>query len=94
MRTRFVRPTPAAGAYARRRGQVLICRLADGAEVDRCHGPDQAGRCPRALDDGTVPCAGQVLALPLVVRGSWAWHIPAAYRTCFLGTYDLHRQLQ
>ena len=92
MRTRFVRPTPAGGQYARRTGQVLICRLPDGAEVDSCHGPNREGGCPRQLDDGTVPCSGHVLALPQVLRGSWAWHIPAAYHTCFLGSYDLWRQ--
>jgi len=32
--------------------------------------------------------------LPLVIRGSWAWHIPTGYRTCFMGSYDVCRQAE
>jgi hypothetical protein len=75
-----------------RRGEVVIYRASDGAEVDRCQGPDYMGGCPRPQAGGVVPCAGCLLALPVVVRGSRGWHIPAAYQTCILGGYDIYRQ--
>lgn len=57
-----------------------------------CAGPDAAGRCPIALSDGTVPCAGCVLVLPQPVRGSRDWQIPRDFQTCLVGSYSLYRQ--
>ncbi len=63
-----------------------------GREVAVCTGPDAAGRCPKMLADGTVPCAGHVLVLPAPVRGSRDWHIPAGYQSCLVGSYGVFRQ--
>jgi hypothetical protein len=65
---------------------------AEGAELSTCAGPDATGRCSRPLADGTVPCAGCVLALPRPLRGSLEWQIPSGYRVCLLGTYSVFRQ--
>jgi hypothetical protein len=43
--------------------------LPGGRGTLRCHGPVWEGLCPRADDDGGVPCAGGRI-LPL--RGTWA----------------------
>ena len=94
MRSDFVRPHPIDMPLAGRTGGIVICRLSDGAEVGTCQGPNHAGKCPRPLDDGTVPCAGSALVLPLLIRGSREWHIPAGYRACFMGSYDVYRQPQ
>jgi hypothetical protein len=83
----FDYPRPTDTRSAGRPGVVSICSLSDGAEVDSCTGPDRAGRCPSAGADGTVPCAGTVLALPRPIRGSLEWHIPSGYRACLLGSY-------
>ena len=74
-----------------RTGEVGIYRMSDLAAVDRCTGPDAAGRCPRALDDGTVPCGGHVLALPVAIRGGREWHVPARYEGCPLASYQAVR---
>jgi hypothetical protein len=74
------------------RGAIAVCRLADGVETGGCNGPDHAGKCPRALADGTVPCAGCILSLPRPIRGSTEWHIPAGYQTCLVGSYEVFRQ--
>lgn len=71
---------------------IAICRPSDGAEIGNCGGPDHAGKCPRALSDGTVPCAGCLLSLPRLIRGSAEWHIPPGYQTCLLGSYEVFRQ--
>jgi hypothetical protein len=63
-----------------------------GREPSTCEGPDAVGKCSRPLADGTVACAGCVLALPRPIRGSFEWQIPAAYRTCLLGSYSVFRQ--
>jgi len=42
--------------------------------------------------DGTVPCAGLLLALPRPVRGSIEWQIPAGYGACLLGGFGVFRQ--
>jgi hypothetical protein len=63
-----------------------------GAELSTCPGPDPTGRCSRPLANGTVPCAGCVLALPRPVRGSLEWQIPSGYRACLLGSYGVFRQ--
>lgn len=88
----FSLPQPADMTLPRRPGAVTIYRLSDGAEIGGCSGPDHAGKCPRALANGTVPCAGSVLALPRQIRGSAEWHIPSGYRTCLLGSYEVFRQ--
>ncbi len=75
-----------------RAGAITVCRLKDGAQVDDCSGPDSVGRCPHLLADGTVPCAGAVLSLPMPIRGSAEWHIPAGYRACLVGSYAAFRQ--
>jgi len=71
---------------------ITVCRISDGAKIDTCSGPDSAGRCPRALANGTVPCAGAMLSLPQPIRGSREWHIPAGYRSCLVGSYAAFRQ--
>jgi hypothetical protein len=91
-RSSFSFPQPADMTLPRHPGAVTICRLSDGAEIGGCSGPDHAGKCPRALADGTVPCAGSVLSLPRQIRGSAEWHVPFGYRTCLLGSYEVFRQ--
>lgn len=66
-----------------------IHRLSDGAEVGTCAGPTKDGRCPRPAADGTVPCAGHVLVLPLAVRGTPQWRIPEGWKGCLAGSYDV-----
>jgi hypothetical protein len=63
-----------------------------GQELSTCDGPDAGGRCSRPLADGSVPCAGCLLALPRPIRGSLEWEIPSSYRTCLLGSYTVFRQ--
>lgn len=94
MRSSFISPRPSDMPLVGRTREVAICRLSDGLEVGHCRGPNHSGRCPRPLDDGSVPCAGCLLALPLPIRGRREWHIPAGYRACLLGSYDVYRQLQ
>ena len=88
----FAFPQPADLSLRRHPRAIAICRLSDGAEIGTCTGPDRAGRCPRASADGTVPCAGSMLSLPRLVRGSGEWHIPAGYKTCLVGSYQVFRQ--
>jgi hypothetical protein len=88
----FSFPQAADMSLARYPRAIAVCRLSDGAEVGRCGGPDLAGKCPRVLADGTVPCSGSVLSLPRPIRGSTEWHIPCGYRTCLLGSYEVFRQ--
>lgn len=63
-----------------------------GRVLDSCAGPDAEGACPRPADDGFVPCSGCVLALPVPIRGSFEWQIPASYRSCLLGSYAVFRR--
>jgi hypothetical protein len=91
-RSNFAFPQPADLSLPRRRGAIAIFRLSDGAEIGSCTGPDEAGKCPRAAADGTVPCAGCMLSLPQPVRGSGEWHIPAGYQSCLVGSYQVFRQ--
>jgi hypothetical protein len=74
-----------------RRDRVTVFS-ASGQELATCAGPDAGGRCSRPLQDGTVPCAGCLLALPRPIRGSLDWEIPAGYRACLLGSYGVLRQ--
>jgi hypothetical protein len=91
-RSFFKQPQPADISLAHPSGTVTIHRLSDAAPIGACAGPDSSGKCPRALTDGTVPCAGAVLALPRRIRGSAEWHIPSGYQACLLGSYDVFRQ--
>ncbi len=91
-RSHFTQPRPADISLRRPSGAVTIHRLTDAAQIGACAGPDVSGRCPRTLSDGTVPCAGTVLALQRPVRGSTEWHIPSGYQACVLGSYDVFRQ--
>lgn len=89
----YKQPQPADISLARPpAGAITIHRLADATQVGACVGPDSSGKCPRACADGTVPCAGAVLALPRRIRGSAEWHIPSGYQACLLGGYDVFRQ--
>ena len=74
------------------RGSAVTVYTRGALELGTCQGPDSAGWCPRRLADGTVPCAGNMLALPRRIHGSFEWQIPAGYRTCLLGSYDAYRQ--
>jgi hypothetical protein len=85
-------PQPLDLNLPRRARAITVCRLNDGAEIETCGGPDAAGKCPRALADGTVPCAGTMLSLPQPIRGSAEWHIPPGYQTCLVGSYAAFRQ--
>jgi hypothetical protein len=91
-RSGFAFPQPADLSLPRHLRAIAICRLSDGAEIGTCNGPDGSGRCPRAMADGTVPCAGSLLSLPQPVRGSGEWHIPTGYKTCLVGSYQVFRQ--
>ena len=87
----FDRPYPADLGLMGRRGQIAIYDAA-GAQLETCKGPDSAGMCPRPLADGSVPCAGCLLALPAPVQGSRQWHIPSGYTACMVGSYAVYRQ--
>ena len=87
----FDRPYAADLGLVGRRDRIAIYDRS-GAQVETCKGPDAKGRCPRPLADGSVPCAGCVLALPVPVEGSRQWHIPAGYRACVVGSYGVYRR--
>lgn len=91
-RARFDFPRPADVRLRGVRGSVAMYGLEGSNLLATCSGPDRAGKCPRPLADGTVPCAGCVLALPQPIRGSVEWHIPVGYQACLLGSYDVFRQ--
>lgn len=74
-----------------RQGSVNIYAQT-GRQLGACQGPDAKGKCPRPDDSGFVPCSGCVLSLPLPVRGSFEWQIPAHYQSCLLGSYSIFRQ--
>lgn len=91
-RPRFSFPQPVDMSLPGHARAITVCRISDGAKIDACSGPDSGGRCPRALADGTVPCAGSLLSLPQPIRGSREWHIPAGYQSCLVGSYAAFRQ--
>lgn len=91
-RPSFSVPQPVDMSLPKHSRAITVCRLSDGAKMTACSGPDSAGRCPRALADGTVPCAGSMLSLPQPIRGSREWHIPAGYQSCLVGSYAAFRQ--
>lgn len=86
----FDRPYPADIGLMGRPGRITIYGAA-GMRVETCDGPDSGGRCPRPLADGSVPCAGCLLALPAPIQGSRQWHIPSGYQACVVGTYAAYR---
>lgn len=88
----FSFPQPVDMSLPRQSRAITVCRTSDGARIDACSGPDAGGRCPRALANGTVPCAGSMLSLPQPIRGSREWHIPAGYTSCLVGSYAAFRQ--
>ena len=88
----FSFPQPVDMSLPRQSRAITVCRTSDGARIDACSGPDSGGRCPRALANGTVPCAGSMLSLPQPIRGSREWHIPAGYKSCLVGSYAAFRQ--
>lgn len=85
------RPQPAEQAVAPLPPASGIFRFSETEAALPCAGPDAAGRCSCALPDGTVPCGGRLLALPVPIRNSRVWHIPEGSRTCVLGSYDVYR---
>lgn len=76
----------------RRPRTLIIYSPTERTELDSCRGADAAGKCPRTLADGTVACAGSLLALPAPIRGSAEWQIPVGYKTCPVASYDVYRQ--
>lgn len=90
-RSSFSIPQPADMALPRRSGAIAISWFSKGAEIGGCIGPDHDGKCPRVLANGTVPCAGSVISLPRLIRGSAEWHIPSGYQTCLAGSYEVFR---
>ena len=84
-------PHPIDRSLPFRRDMVTVYS-ASGKELSTCAGPNAQGRCSRPLEDGTVPCAGCLLALPRPIRGSLDWQIPAGYDACRLGGDGARRQ--
>ncbi len=62
---------------------IRVYRATDWKEMGSCAGATLDGHCAHPREDGTVPCAGCVIVLPMAVEGSVQWHIPDGYRTCF-----------
>jgi len=91
-RPSFSFPQPVDMSLPTHSRAITVCRTSDGAKINACSGPDSAGRCPHALANGTVPCAGSMLSLPQPIRGSREWHIPAGYQSCLVGSYAAFRQ--
>ena len=88
----FDYPRPVDLTLPRRHGAIGIYSLRDQAELDTCRGADAAGKCPRPLADGSVACAGCLLALPTPIRGSAEWQIPFGYTNCPVASYEVYRQ--
>jgi len=88
----FQYPQPADVRLPGRPDAITVYRQAAQAPAAFCNGPDARGGCPIANADGTVPCAGCTLVLPVAVRGSRDWTIPAGYRSCLVGSYGALRQ--
>jgi hypothetical protein len=91
-RSSFSFPQPADMTLPRQSGANAISWFSNGKEIGACIGPDHDGKCPRVRADGTVPCAGSVVSLPRLIRGSAEWQIPFGYRTCLTGSYEVFRQ--
>ena len=88
----FQYPQAADLRLAGRPDAITVYRHGATAPAAFCKGPDAKGGCPIAKVDGTVPCAGCTLVLPVAVRGSRDWDIPAGYRTCLVASYGALRQ--
>lgn len=88
----FQYPQPADTRLPGRPDAITVYRQAATAPAAFCKGPDAGGGCPIAKADGTVPCAGCTLVLPVAVRGSRDWTIPAGYQSCLVGSYGALRQ--
>ncbi len=71
---------------------ITVYRKGAALPASFCKGPDARGACPIANADGTVPCSGCSLVLPVAVSGSRDWTIPAGYRSCLVGSYGALRQ--
>ena len=91
-RTYFDHPQPADSHRPGRPDGITVYGVFGSNPKSYCDGPDARGGCPIAHADGTVPCAGCVLVLPVAVRGSRDWHIPPGYRSCVVGSYAALRQ--
>jgi hypothetical protein len=91
-RPSFDYPRPVDVTLPRRQSTLIMYSPAERTELDSCRGADAAGKCPRALADGTVACAGSLLSLPAPIRGSAEWQIPVGYKTCPVASYDFYRQ--
>jgi len=88
----FPYPQPADTRLPGRPDAITVYRQSAKSPASFCKGPDAAGGCPIANADGTVPCSGCTLVLPVAVRGSRDWTIPAGYRACLVGSYGALRQ--
>lgn len=88
----FDYPRPVDVTLPRRRGSIVIYSLTERTEIGNCRGADAAGKCPRALVDGTVACAGSLLSIPAPIRGSAEWQVPFGYKNCPVASYDVYRQ--
>jgi hypothetical protein len=85
-------PRPVDLTLPRRRGTLIIYSRSQLTEIGGCLGADAAGKCPRAVADGTVACAGSLLSLPAPIRGSGEWQVPFGYKVCPVASYDIYRR--
>ena len=90
-RLAYSAPSPVDAHLPVRRDRVTVYNRT-GKVVNTCAGPDADGKCGQPLADGTVRCAGCILAMPHPIRGSLEWEIPEGYRNCLLGSYQAFRQ--
>ena len=91
-RARFDQPQAVDLHLPGRADLITVYRAVNARPESTCHGPDARGRCPIARADGTVPCSGCTIVLPMAVRGSREWRIPEASTTCLAGSYGAFRQ--
>jgi hypothetical protein len=62
--------------------RVDILDSATGQVVDGCYGPTSAGACPRAGQNGVVPCNGQRLAPHGAGPETWLIWVPPESQHC------------
>ena len=91
-RSRFSQPQPVDLRLPTRPDLITVYRAINAKPAYTCHGPDAHGGCPIAKADGTVPCSGSMIVLPMAVRGSREWHIPPGWKTCLVGSYGAFTQ--
>jgi hypothetical protein len=72
----------AEGATVVSGARVDIRTTATGDVVDHCYGPTLAGRCPRADQDGSVPCKGRRIAPLGAGPEFWLLWVPPTSRRC------------